>query len=137
MTEKIMQGKTVLITGANVGIGKETAYNLAAMGANVVMCTRTPESGAPALEEVRSRSGSDQVELLTADLSSQKEIRDLASAFLEKHDKLHVLINNAGMVPFKHQITVDGQELTFAVNHLAPFLLTNLLVDVIKASSPA
>ncbi len=132
-----MQGKTCLVTGANAGIGKETALALAQMGAVVVMVARSPERGMAALDEVRSRSGSQRVELLSADLSSQASIRQLAADFKAKYDRLHVLVNNAGAVFMQRQESVDGLEMTFALNHLGYFLLTNLLLDVLKASAPA
>jgi NAD(P)-dependent dehydrogenase (short-subunit alcohol dehydrogenase family) len=137
LMENIMEGKTCMITGANVGIGKQTALNLAKMGARVVMVCRDPEKGENAMAEIQSRSENSQIELMLANLSSMAAIRVLAKEFKNTHEKLDVLINNAGVVPWKRSLTVDGMELTFAVNHLAPFLLTNLLLDTIKASTPA
>ncbi|MBE2197131.1 MAG: SDR family oxidoreductase [Anaerolinea sp.] len=132
-----LQDKICLVTGANAGIGKETALALAQMGAVVVMVARSPERGMAALDEVRRRSGSQRVELLSADLSSQASIRQLAADFSAKYDRLHVLVNNAGAVFMQRQESVDGQEMTFALNHLGYFLFTNLLLDVLKASAPA
>jgi NAD(P)-dependent dehydrogenase (short-subunit alcohol dehydrogenase family) len=135
--EKTMDGKTCMVTGCNVGIGKQTALNLAKMGARVVMVCRSPEKGEAAMAEIQAKSGNSQIELMLANLSSMAAIRVLAKEYKASHDKLDVLINNAGVVPWKRSLTVDGMELTFAVNHLAPFLLTNLLLDTIKASAPA
>jgi len=136
-TNRDMYGKVCLITGANSGIGKATACGLAKMGAIVIMVARNPVKGRAAMKEIRTQSNSNTVDLMLADLSSQAEVRRLAASFIEKHDRLHVLINNAGIIPPKRTVTVDGLETQFAVNHLAPFLLTNLLLDVLKDSAPA
>ncbi len=135
--ENTMEGKICMVTGANVGIGKQTALNLAKMGARVVMVCRNPEAGETAMVEIQAKSGNSQIELMLANLSSMAAIRVLAREYKNTHDKLDVLVNNAGVVPWKRALTVDGLELTFAVNHLAPFLLTNLLLDSITASAPA
>ena len=135
--EKTLDGKTCMVTGCNVGIGKQTALNLAKMGARVVMVCRNPEKGEAAMSEIQAKSGNSKIELMLANLSSMAAIRILAKEYKASHDKLDVLINNAGVVPWKRSLTVDGMELTFAVNHLAPFMLTNLLLDTIKASAPA
>ncbi len=132
-----MQGKICLITGANTGIGKATAISLARQGARVIMVCRNDARGRSAMEEVKAKSGSSTVDLLTADLSSQSAIRDLASRFLLGSDRLDVLINNAGLWKRKREVTVDGFEMHFAVNHLAYFLLTNLLLDALKAAAAA
>ncbi|MCB8966722.1 MAG: SDR family oxidoreductase [Ardenticatenaceae bacterium] len=132
-----MQGKICMVTGANAGIGKETALALARMGATVVMVARNAERGAAALADVRHQSGNGQVTLLLADLSSQASIRQLVTDFHAKYDRLHVLVNNAGAIFMQRQETVDGLEMTFALNHLNYFLLTNLLLDTLKASAPA
>ncbi|MFQ5846092.1 MAG: SDR family oxidoreductase [Candidatus Methylomirabilales bacterium] len=136
-TAKTMAGKTCMVTGANAGIGKATALGLAQMGATVVMVCRSRERGEAALAEITRESGNDAVSLLLADLSSLAAIRHLAEAFKAKYPTLHVLINNAGIIPRKRTVTVDGLETQFAVNHLAYFLLTNLLLDRLKASAPA
>ncbi len=130
-------GKVILVTGANSGIGKATARQLAERGAHVVMVCRNPGRGEPALREVRAQSGNDTVELLTGDFESLDQVRALAEAFLQTHDRLDVLINNAGLYMPQRRETGDGYEATWAVNHLAPFLLTNLLLDVLRASAPA
>ncbi len=132
-----MKDRVCMITGANSGIGKATALGLARMGATVVMVARSPERGQEALAEIKATSGNEQVDLLLADLSSQAEIRRLAEEFKSRYSHLHVLINNAGLALSKRTLTVDGVEMAFAVNYLAPFLLTNLLLDVLKASAPA
>ena len=132
-----MQGKICLVTGANSGIGKATAMGLAQMGATVVMVGRDREKGEAVQREIKTKSGNEAVDLLLADLSSQESVRQLAENFLQRYTQLHVLINNAGMTSLRRRETVDGLEMTFAVNQLAPFLLTNLLLDVIKASAPS
>ena len=126
-----------MVTGANAGIGKETAVVLAERGARVVMVCRNRARGEPALAEIKARSGNDTVALLTADFASQQQIRALADAYRRTYDRLDVLVNNAGLHRFRRHETEDGIELTWAVNHLAPFLLTNLLLDVLKAGAPA
>jgi retinol dehydrogenase 14 len=132
-----MGGKTVLITGGTSGIGKATAVALAARGAGVVIVGRNPERGEAALKEIGDTSHSDSVELILADLSLQSEVRRLAEEFLAHHDRLDVLANNAGLVQSKRTETPDGIETTLAINHLAPFLLTNLLLDRLKESAPS
>lgn len=132
-----MQGKVCLVTGANSGIGKATALGLARMGATVVMVCRDRARGEEAQREIRMQSGNDAVDLLLADLSSQHSILQLAETFRQRYTHLQVLINNAGAGFTQRRESIDGIEMTFAVNHLAPFLLTNLLLDVLKNSAPA
>lgn len=132
-----MRGKICLVTGANSGIGKETALGLARMGATVVLVSRDPEKGRATMEEIMARSDNDTVDLILADLSSQAAVRELATSFEDQYECLHVLINNAAIIPPKRTTTIDGLETQFAVNHLAPFLLTNLLIDKMKACAPA
>lgn len=132
-----MGGKVCMVTGANSGIGKATALGLASLGATVVMVCRSQERGEAALAEIKQKSSNQRIFLLLADLASQAAIRKLAKDFNKQFSALHVLINNAGIIPRKRQVTVDGFETQFAVNHLAPFLLTNLLLDTIKRSAPA
>ena len=132
-----MVGKVCLVTGSNAGIGKATVLGLANLGATVFMVCRSRERGKAALAEIKEKSSNDHVSLLVADLSSQGEIRKLAEDFKSQHSALHVLINNAGIIPRNREVTVDGLETQFAVNHLAPFLLTNLLLDLLKSSTPA
>ena len=132
-----MGGKVCMVTGANSGIGKATALGLASLGATVVMVCRSQERGEAALAEIKQKSSNERIFLLLADLASQAAIRKLAEDFNKQFSALHVLINNAGIIPRKRQVTVDGFETQFAVNHLAPFLLTNLLLDTLKRSAPA
>jgi NAD(P)-dependent dehydrogenase (short-subunit alcohol dehydrogenase family) len=132
-----MQGKICMVTGANSGIGKATALALAQMGATVVMVCRDRARGEEAKSEITTKSRNNAVDLLQADLSSQQSIRQLVENFQHHYTQLHVLINNAGAAFPGRRETVDGLEMTFAVNYLAPFLLTNLLLDVLKASAPA
>jgi NAD(P)-dependent dehydrogenase (short-subunit alcohol dehydrogenase family) len=132
-----MQGKICMITGANSGIGKETALALARKGATVVMVSRDRARGEAAQNEVKAQSGNNRVDLLLADLSSQQSIHQLVEDFQRRYSQLHVLINNAGVYMLNWRETVDGLEMSFAVNYLAPFLLTNLLLDTLKASAPA
>ena len=131
-----MGGKVALVTGGTSGIGKATAMALAAMGADVVVVGRDRERGERAAEEIRAQTGG-RVDLALADLSSQAEVRNLAEEFRRRYDRLDVLVNNAGLVQSTRTETVDGLESTFATNHLAPFLLTNLLLDVLKGSAPS
>ena len=132
-----MQGKVCMVTGANSGIGKATALELAQMGATVVMVCRDRARGEEAKSEITTQSRNTAVDLLQADLSSQQSIRHLVENFQHHYTQLHVLINNAGVAFPGRRETVDGLEMMFAVNYLAPFLLTNLLLDVLKASAPA
>jgi NAD(P)-dependent dehydrogenase (short-subunit alcohol dehydrogenase family) len=132
-----MEGKVCLITGATNGIGKSTAHELARMGATVVIVGRDARKTSLVVEEIRAVSDNDSVDSLLADLSSQQEVRRLAIEFESRYSHLHVLLNNAGAVFMQRQFSVDGIEMTFALNHLASFLLTNLLLDTIKASTPA
>src|SRR5688572_4549764 len=132
-----MNGKICLVTGGTNGIGKIAARELARMGATVVIVGRDAQKTSQVVEEIRTASGNKNVDSLLADLSSQQEVRRLADEFKSKYSHLHVLLNNAGAVFMKRQLSVDGIEMTFALNHLAYFLLTNLLLDTIKASAPA
>jgi retinol dehydrogenase 14 len=132
-----MHGKTVLITGATNGIGLEAAVELARMGARMFLVGRDPGRTRTAVEQVRARSGSEDVASFLCDFSSQGSIRALAGEVLGRLDRLDVLINNAGGVNKRRELTVDGIEKTFAVNHLGYFLLTNLLLDRIRESAPA
>ena len=132
-----MEGEVVLITGGTSGIGKAAATALAALGAEVVVTGRNKERGEAAVGEIRRRSGSEKISLMLADLAVQAEVRGLAEGFKERHERLDVLVNNAGLIQSKRTETPDGIELTLAVNHLAPFLLTNLLLDALKGSAPS
>src|SRR5918994_2126569 len=132
-----MDGKVCLITGATSGIGRATAMGLASMGASVVMVGRDRGRGEAAMADIKEKSGNASVDLMLADISSQEELRRLADEFKEAYAQLDVLINDAGLFRSKRITTADGIEMTFAVNHLAYFLLTNLLLDVLKASAPS
>jgi len=132
-----MNGKVVLITGGNAGVGKETAVGLAREGADVVFTARDATRGADALADIRERSGNDTVEVMALDLASFASIRSFSEAFLASHDRLDVLVNNAGLVQKRRALTDDGFEMTFGVNHLGHFLLTSLLLDRLRASAPA
>lgn len=132
-----MQNKNILITGATAGIGLETAKALAKQGANIYIHGRNKEKAQKAVDEVIASSGNKNVGFFIADLSKQKEVRRLADEVKAKLDRLDVLINNAGAAFEKHQLTEDGIELTLANNHLSYFLLTNLLLDLLKKSAPA
>jgi retinol dehydrogenase 14 len=132
-----MVGKTVLITGGTGGIGKATAIGLAALGARVCITGRDHSRGRVAASDISRHSGNPAVDSLSADLSSQIEVRRLAAAVLGAYPRLDVLVNNVGGFWAHRRVTTDGLEHTFAVNHLAPFLLTNLLLDRLKDSAPA
>ncbi len=132
-----MGGKIVLITGGTSGIGKAAALALAEMGAEVVVTGRNEEKGRAAVEEIRRESGNEKVSLMLADLAVQAEVRRLAEEFQERHDRLDVLVNNAGVIQGQRTETPDGIETTLAINHLAPFLLTNLLLDLLEQSAPS
>jgi NAD(P)-dependent dehydrogenase (short-subunit alcohol dehydrogenase family) len=132
-----MKDKVVMITGANSGIGKAASLALAKMGATVVMVARNKERGEAARSEIIRKSQNSSVDLLLADLSSLESVRQLATDFREKYSELHVLINNAGLFNQRRRVTADGYENTFATNYLAPFLLTNLQLDLLKANAPS
>ena len=132
-----MAGKVCVVTGANSGIGKWTAEQLAEDGATVLMVCRRRERGEAALAEVRKRSGSTSIELLVADFASFDSVRGLARGLAESHDKLGVLVNNVGVARVRRSVTVDGYETTFQVNYLSHFLLTNLLLDELKRGAPS
>ncbi|MEX2684782.1 MAG: SDR family oxidoreductase [Candidatus Sigynarchaeota archaeon] len=132
-----LDGKICLITGATSGIGKATAFGLAKAGGTVVIVARNREKGTSVVQSIKEKTGNTKIDLLIADLSRQADIRNLASTFKQNYDRLHVLINNAGIILFQRVETVDGLEMIFAVNYLSQFLLTNLLLDVIKRSAPA
>ena len=132
-----LAGKTVLLTGGNSGIGLEASVKLAGRGAEVVIVARDPKKGEAAVAEVKKRSGAEAVSLLLCDFSSLKDVKRLAADFRAKHSRLHVLVNNAGGVSPDRKVTRDGYEQTFAVNHLAPFLLTAELLDLLKKSAPS
>jgi NAD(P)-dependent dehydrogenase (short-subunit alcohol dehydrogenase family) len=130
-----MHGKTVLITGANSGIGFVTARELAKMGARVLMVCRDDKRGAQAWTEVAQVATGAVPALLFADMSSQQSVRALADDLRERFPRIDVLINNAGGIFSERGFTVDGIERTFATNHLGPFLLTNLVIDLVRAGT--
>ena len=132
-----MSEKVCIVTGANTGIGKAVAVSLATGGATVVMVCRSRERGEAARAEISAQSGRSDVGLLVADLSLQVEIRRLADEFKARYARLDVLINNAAVVTKKRTLTSEGIETMFAVNHIAYFLLTNLLLGTLKASQPS
>jgi NAD(P)-dependent dehydrogenase (short-subunit alcohol dehydrogenase family) len=132
-----MNGKTCLVTGATSGIGKETALALARRGATLIVVGRNPAKGADIVRWIREQTGNDSVDLMLADLSSQQQVRQLAEDFKKKYRHLDVLVNNAGAVMLSRRESVDGIEMTWALNHLGYFLLTNLLLDVLRASAPS
>jgi NAD(P)-dependent dehydrogenase (short-subunit alcohol dehydrogenase family) len=132
-----MKNKIVLVTGATSGIGFQTALSLAKMGAQVIITGRSKSSGEEAVAEIKEVSGNAKVDLLVGDLSAQENVRSLAEQFKVRYDRLDVLINNAGLASSKRELTEDGIESNFAVNVIAPFLLTNLLMDHLKSSASA
>ncbi len=134
MTTASETNKTALVTGANSGIGLETARGLAKAGMEVVMVCRSRKRGEIAREEIKQSTGQDRLTLLIADLSSMTSIRILAKTVHEQFSKLEILINNAAVICPKPELTKDRFERQFAVNHLAPFLLTHLLLDLLKQS---
>src|SRR5438034_9036492 len=131
-----MRYKFDMITEANSGIGKSTSMALAKKGANVVMVTGNKEKGEAARSEIIRESQNGSVDLLLADLSSIESVRSLATEFQKKYSKLHALINNAGLFNQRRNVTTDGYENTFATNYLAPFLLTNLQLPILKPTAP-
>lgn len=135
-TAQAMEGKTVVVTGGNSGIGYETAATLASMGARVVITARDASKGAAAAAAIGARSGG-RAELVVFDLASLASVRAGAEELLERSGRIDVLVNNAGIVRSERSETVDGYETTFAVNHLGPFLLTRLLLGRILESAPA
>ncbi len=131
-----MQGKRILMTGGNSGIGLVASVELARLGAEIVLACRDSDKTAQALAAINEVAQVEAVNL-PVDLASIASVRALAGSYLERYDRLDVLINNAGTFPGKQRLTDDGYEMQIGVNHLAPFLLTNLLLDVVKASAPA
>jgi len=132
-----MKGKVCLVTGATGSLGKATAMALAQLGAKVVLACRDQERGETVRANIISATSNSDVELMLLDLSSQQSIRQMSAAFGEKHDRLDVLIHNAAVYKSQRTITADRLEMMFATNHIGAFLLTNLLLDKLKASVPA
>jgi NAD(P)-dependent dehydrogenase (short-subunit alcohol dehydrogenase family) len=131
-----MTGRICVVTGASRGIGRATAEGLARLGATVVLLVRQAEDGHKVAREIRSQRGS-LLDVVAADLSSQQSIRLAAADLIRRYPRLHVLINNAGVIPQRREVTVDGLEMQFAVNHLAYFLLTMLLLPSLRAGAPS
>jgi NAD(P)-dependent dehydrogenase (short-subunit alcohol dehydrogenase family) len=129
-----MKDKVCIVTGANAGIGRVTALEIAKMGAKLVIVCRSKERGEEALKDIRNKSNNDSVELILADMASQKSIKNFAEQFKAKYDKLDVLVNNAGLIIGKRELTEDGIESTFAINHMGYFITTHLLLDMLKES---
>jgi NAD(P)-dependent dehydrogenase (short-subunit alcohol dehydrogenase family) len=134
---QVMQGKIVLITGANSGIGRETARGLAKMGAAVVMACRNLTRAVPVCEAIKRESDNTQIEVMKLDLTSLRSVREFTSQFREKHRQLNVLINNAGVMCAGGGETEDGFHRVMATNYLGPFLLTNLLLPLLKQTNEA
>lgn len=132
-----MPGKVCLVTGATAGIGKIAAAALAAQGAEVIITGRNPQKTIDSVQQIKSETGNQSVQYLLADFSDLKQVRDLAASFKERYSRLDILVNNAGTFLNTRINTCYDVEMTFLVNHLAPFLLTNLLLDIIQASAPA
>jgi NAD(P)-dependent dehydrogenase (short-subunit alcohol dehydrogenase family) len=132
-----MRGKTCLVTGATSGIGKAAARELARQGAAVVVSGRNPEKCTATVQDIQRETGNPSVDFLLADLSSQREVRQLAEDFKSRYQRLDVLVNNAGAIVLSRRQSVDGIEMTFALNHLSYFLLTNLLMDSLRSSNPS
>jgi NAD(P)-dependent dehydrogenase (short-subunit alcohol dehydrogenase family) len=133
----LLHGKVCLVTGATSGVGLVTAQALARQGATLIVVGRNPERGAATVSRIQHETGNSAVELIIADLSAQAQVRRLASEVQRRFTRLDVLINNAGALFLRRQLSPDGLEMTFALNHLAYFLLTNLLLDHLKASPAA
>jgi NAD(P)-dependent dehydrogenase (short-subunit alcohol dehydrogenase family) len=131
-----MQGKTILVTGSTDGIGKQTALELAKMGGSVIVHGRNTKRAQITAEEIRSLTGA-EVDFVVGDYSSLAQVRQMAADVLNKAKRLDVLINNAGVYMLDRQISGDGFELSWQINHLAPYLLTTLLLDRVKSSTPA
>jgi NAD(P)-dependent dehydrogenase (short-subunit alcohol dehydrogenase family) len=132
-----LTGRTIVVTGANSGIGKATARQLASAGAHVVMAARDRSRGTAARDQLRRATGNEAVDLVVFDLSDRASVRDGAAGILELAPRLHGLVNNAGLVLSDRRLSADGVEMTLAVNHLGPFLLTALLADRLLASAPS
>lgn len=131
-----LKGRVVVVTGASSGIGQAAAIELGRLGATVVPVARSPERLACTARRVRD-AGGEAADPVEVDFASLDSVRAAAGTLLDRHQRIHVLVNNAGTVAGRRELTVDGHETTFAVNHLAPFLLTNLLLERLRASAPA
>ena len=132
-----LTGKVVVVTGGNSGIGKQAALELAQMGAHVVIAARNPQKAAAAVDEIRARAATEKVETMPIDLASFASVHAFAKQFAAAHGRCDVLLNNAGLINGKRRVTEDGHEMTFQVNHLSHFLLTNLLREQLAAAHAA
>lgn len=132
-----LNSKVILITGSTDGIGKQAALELAGTGATVLLHGRNLSRGKAVLEEIRQQTQNENLKLFIADFAALEQVRQLPDQIREQHARLDVLVNNAGVYMRNRQLTEDGFETTFAVNHLAPFLLTNLLLELLKQSAPS
>ena len=132
-----MQDKTILVTGSTDGIGKQTALELARMGAQVLVHGRSQDRAEAAVAEIRRATANERVEPVVADFASLRQVREMAAEILGEYERLDVLVHNAGVFMTERQMSKDGIEMTLAVNHVAPFLLTHLLLDLVKRSAPA
>lgn len=132
-----LEGKTVLVTGATAGIGRETALGVAKLGAHVVLVGRNPEKTQRVCDELKAATGNQHIDFLLADLSLLSEVRKVAAEFLARFGTLQVLINNVGAINLEREVTREGFELTFAMNHLGLFLLTELLLPALQKGAPA
>jgi len=132
-----IKGKSCLITGANTGIGEATALKIAALDAHVIMVCRNQEKGETARKEIIRATNNQNIDLLLCDLASLNDVKRFSEEFLDNYSSLHVLINNAGVFRMKREESSDGYELTFAVNYLAHFYLTQLLLPLLKKNSPS
>lgn len=132
-----MKNKIILITGATSGIGKQTAISLATMGATVIVTGRNQQNGEEAIKEIKAISKNENIDLILADISTIAGIKSLVTKFKSKYNHLDILINNAGLAGNEYKITVDGFEANFAVNVVAPYVLTTLLLDTLKAGENA
>ncbi|KAM9813679.1 retinol dehydrogenase 12-like [Neosynchiropus ocellatus] len=132
-----LDGKTAIVTGANTGIGKFTALDFARRGARVILACRSKSRGQAAVDEIREKSGNQNVHLRLVDLSSLQSVREFVGKILEEEKALHILVNNAAVSGIPQERTKEGLDTTFATNHLGPFLLTNSLLDLMKRSAPA
>ncbi|XP_054640594.1 retinol dehydrogenase 12 isoform X2 [Dunckerocampus dactyliophorus] len=132
-----LKGKTAIVTGANSGIGKFIAMDFARRGARVLLACRSVSRGSEAAKEIHAKTGNSDVHVRQVDLSSLDSVRDFAEKIQKEEKALHILVNNAAVSGLPRQITKDGFDASFAANHLGPFLLTNLLIDLMKSSAPA
>ena len=132
-----LEGRNCIVTGATSGIGEATAHTLAAQGARVGILCRDPAKGERTLERIRTETGNENLQLFRADLGSQAQVRAAAAQMLDAFDRIHLLVNNAGLVNWSYSETEDGIETVWAVNHLGYFLLTRLLLDRLRESAPA